>query len=92
MDGFVEHEHERRIMGFKMTTLAPATIVGWDCTPITFEGEPMFECSPSDEYIRDRAYFRFVTQTPPGATPFANWITAEEDFIAVGGNNLPALD
>lgn len=78
-------------MGFKMTTLAPAPIVGWDCTPIMFEGEPMFECSPSDEYIRVRAYFRYVTQSPAGATPFANWITAEEDFITADGDILPPL-
>jgi hypothetical protein len=80
-------------MGFKMTILAPAPIVGWDCRMVTDDEEGnMYQCSPSDEYIRDRAYYRFVTQTPPGATPFANWITAEMDFITAGGNNLLLLE
>lgn len=80
-------------MGFKMSITFPTPIVGWDCTPITLPGEKeMFQCSPSDEYIRERAFFRFVTETPPGATPFANWITAEEDFIEARGNDLPPLN
>lgn len=80
-------------MGFKMSITHPTPIVGWDCTPITLPGEKeMFQCSPSDEYIRVRAYFRYVTQDPPGATDYANWITGEEDFIEAGGNNLPSLE
>jgi hypothetical protein len=75
-----------------ITTNAP--IPGWDCTWVG-EGEGSvpghYTCTPSDDYIRERAYFRFVTQSPPGATPFANWITAEEDFIVAGGNELPPL-
>ncbi len=79
-------------MGFKMSITIDHPIEGWDCAQIATEGEIMFQCSPSDDYIRERAYFRFVTQTPPGATPFANWITAEEDFIAARGNDLPPLN
>lgn len=79
-------------MGFKMTIATTGPIPGWDCNleEVGDEG-PLWVCSPSDEYIRERAYFRFVTQTPPGASPFANWIIAEQDFIDAGGNDLPAL-
>ena len=72
----------------KMTILSVVEIAGWDCTP---DVAGLFVCSPSDEYIRERAYFRFVTQNPPGSDAFANWITAEADFIAAKGNDLTAL-
>lgn len=72
----------------KDTIVSPNPIVGWDCTPDIDGG---FVCSPSDGYIRERAYFRFVTQNPPGSDAFANWITAEADFIAARGNELPPL-
>ena len=76
----------------KPTILTNAPIVGWDCTPAgTIEGEQTYVCTPSDEYIRVRAYFRYVTQTPPGSDAFANWITAENDFIAAGGNDIEPL-
>lgn len=74
----------------KDTIISPARIIGWDCTPEPEGGG--FICSPSDEYIRDRAYFRYVTQNPPGSDAFANWITAEADFIAARGNVLPSLE
>lgn len=73
----------------KQTIIATEPITGWDCT----EGdEGLFVCTPSDDYIRHRAYFRFVTQSPPGSTPFAYWITAESDFIAARGNDLTPLN
>lgn len=73
----------------KAAILSPVVIAGWDCTPDG--GLLLFICSPSDEYIRERAYFRFVTQNPPGSDAFANWITAEADFIAARGNDLTPL-
>lgn len=76
-------------IGAKQTIFSPTPIIGWDCTP-TASGEA-FICSPSDEYIRVRAYFRFVDQQPPGSDAFANWVTAENDFIAAQGNDLPAI-
>lgn len=76
----------------KQTITTTAPIVGWDCVEDgTIEGQPRFICTPSDDYIRHRAFFRSVTQNPPGATPFAYWITAEADFLAAGGNDLPPL-
>lgn len=73
-----------------ITTSAP--IPGWDCTETTSTGgEILFTCSPSDDYIRHRAYLRLVTQSPAGSTPFAYWITAESDFIAARGNDLTPL-
>lgn len=76
----------------KSTITTSAPIPGWDCTPFFSSSEQLFTCSPSDDYIRHRAYFRFVTQSPPGSDPFGNWITAEFDFIAARGNDLPPLD
>ena len=79
----------------KQTITNPIPIDGWDCVldpDVLFDGQEGFLCTPSDEYIRERAYFRFVTQSPPGSTPFAYWITAESDFIAAKGNDLPALE
>jgi hypothetical protein len=66
----------------KNTIAVAAPIPGWDCTLETSGDEgQVWICTPSDEWIRKRAYFRFVTQNPPGASPFAYWITAEADFI-----------
>lgn len=74
----------------KDTILSAEPIIGWDCTREPLNDGP-WVCSPSDEYIRERAYFRFVTQNPPGSDAFANWITAEADFIAARGNDLTPL-
>lgn len=72
----------------KQTIVTDAPITGWDCT----EEDGLFVCTPSDDYIRHRAYFRWVTSSPADSTPFAYWITAEADFIAARGNDLSPLD
>jgi hypothetical protein len=79
--------------GTKQTILTTAPIEGWFCMlePTSNISEPIFKCTPSDEYIRVRAYFRSDTQSPPDSTPFAYWITAESDFIAAKGNDLTPL-
>jgi hypothetical protein len=73
----------------KQTIISPVEITGWDCAPTA--GGEAFICTPSDEYIRDRAYFRYVVQNPPGSDAYANWITAENDFIAARGNDLTVI-
>lgn len=86
----------------KLTIATDAPIPGWECwpDPADIQERTVWVCTPSDDYIRERAYFRFVTQSPPGASDFANWITAEEDFIWITaeedfivarGNGLPPL-
>lgn len=71
-------------MGFKETVATSDPVPGWDFTLVS-EGDEgrVFACTPPDDWIREAAYFRFVDQDTPGASPFANWITAEENFLIV---------
>lgn len=92
--GIVARMSRADSFGTKQTITNLIPIDGWDCVlgpDVLFDGQPGYICSPSDEYIRERAYFRFVTQSPPDSTPFAYWITAESDFIAAKGNDLTPL-